>query len=276
MELLNFLVTTYIVLLIARLFLPMGGEILFNPFLRFIVKLTEPVLQPLRRRIPSTRTGFDLSPLVAAVLFIIIRGFLLGLTQGAGVKGALFGSGSTLMNLLYGTLGILLLGTAFVSLGSAFSYSRFTQIMLALTDPIVHPLRRLTGYRERGFDWAPVLAMGLLIAARTGIVLGIDHITEGLTAAESARSVFGQSTYFLADTLITFLMIVMIARAVVSWVNIDPYNPLVQTIIFYSDPILTPIRRIVPAWSVGLDFSPMFGVILLMVIRVVVHQLKLR
>ena len=273
MELFNFLITVYIVLLIARLFLPLGGEILFNPFLRFIVKLTEPVLQPLRRRVPTTRTGFDLSPLVATVVLILVRGFVLGLYEGLGARGALLKTGLTLMDLCYVVLGILLLGTVFVSLGSAFSYSRFTQIMLALTDPVVHPLRRLTGYRERGLDWAPVLGLALLIAARTALVLGILKIGGASIPGADIRSVMIQSTYILVDALITFLMIVMIARAIVSWINIDPYNPLVQTIIFFSDPILTPIRRIVPAWSVGLDFSPMFGIILLMIARYMVRQI---
>jgi uncharacterized protein YggT (Ycf19 family) len=210
---------------------------------------------------------------VAALLFVIMRGFLLGLYEGLDATGALLKSGLTLMNLLYGALGILLLGALFVSLGSAFSYSRFTQILLALTDPVLHPLRRLMGFRERGLDWTPVLGLAFLLVVRTAIVLGLLSLIGGATGAVSVRSVFTQSAYILVDTLITFLMIIMIARVIVSWINIDTYNPLVQTIIFFSDPILTPIRRIIPAWSVGLDFSPMFGIILLMVARYMVHRL---
>ena len=272
MELFNFLITLYIILLIVRLFLPWSGELLFNPLYRVIVKLTEPVLQPLRRIVPRTRTGFDASPLVGAIVFVLLRGFILGLARGLNGSGALLTSGVALMNLFYGALGILLLGVVFVSIGSAFSYSRFTQVMLALTDPIIHPVRRLTGYRERGLDWAPIVGMVMLIALRTAIVYGLFHITGGSDQSLNIRSMLAESTFLLVDTLITFLMIAMIARAVVSWINLDPYNPLVQTVIFFSDPILTPIRRAVPAWTMGLDFSPMFGVILLMIVRYVVHR----
>lgn len=272
MELFNFLITTYIVLIVARLFLPLGGEIMFNPFLRAIIKLTEPVLQPLRRWVPLTRTGFDPSPLVAAVLLVLVRGFLLGLYEGLGAGGALLRSGITFVNLAFVIMGILLLGVMFVSLGSAFSYSRFTQIIMAVTDPVVHPLRRITGYRERGLDWAPVLGMVMLVGVRSAIVLGVLKIVGMPGSAVDIRGILSQSTYLLVDTLITFLMVVMIARVAVSWIGIPAHNPLVQAIIFYTDPILTPIRRIVPAGSVGLDFSPMFGIILLMIVRYAMRQ----
>ncbi|MFQ6093203.1 MAG: YggT family protein [bacterium] len=273
MELFNFLITVYIVLLFSRLFLPVGGELLFNPLLRTIVKLTEPLLQPLRRVVPPRRTGFDPSPLVAATLLLLIRGFLLGLSEGLGAKGALLRSGLVLVDFVYRAYGVLLLGVVFVSLGSAFSHSRFTQIMLNMTDPTLHPLRRFTGYRERGLDWAPLIGMALLIAVRTAVVLSVLHILGASEHPANIRGATVESTYILVDTLITFLMVVMIARVVVSWINLDPYNPLVQAVIFFSDPILTPIRRLIPAWTVGLDFSPMFGIILLMVVRYMVHRI---
>ncbi|UCE19396.1 MAG: YggT family protein [Gemmatimonadota bacterium] len=272
MELLNFLITLYIILLLVRLFLPWSGELLFNPLYRGIVKLTEPVLQPLRRIVPKTRTGFDVSPLVGAIVLILLRGFILGLAQGLKGSGALLVSAVGLLNLIYGAVGILLLGVLFVSMGSAFSYSRFTQVMLALTDPIIYPIRRFTGFRERGVDWAPVVGIVLVIGLRSALMYGLFHMSGASHQIPNIRNIFAESTYLMVDTLITFLMIVMIARAVVSWINLDPYNPLVQTVIFFSDPILTPIRRAVPAWTMGLDFSPMFGVILLMIVRYVVHR----
>jgi uncharacterized protein YggT (Ycf19 family) len=210
--------------------------------------------------------------LVAAIILILLRGFLLGLYEGLGSGGALLKSGLVFLNLVYITMGILLLGIIFISLGSAFSYSRFTQIILALADPIIHPLRRLTGYRERGVDWAPVIGIVLLVVVRTVVVLGVLKIVGMPVVAVDVRGAFVQSAYLLVDTLITFLMVVMIARVVVSWINIPPHNPLVQAVIFFSDPILVPIRRVVPAWGGGLDFSPMFGIILLMVVRYVVRQ----
>ena len=112
----------------------------------------------------------------------------------------------------------------------------------------------------------------VLIGLRSVIVLGLLSILGLPEGIVGLRVILAQSTYLLVDTMITFLMVVMIARVIVSWINMPAHNSLVQVVIFFSDPILTPIRKIVPARNVGLDFSPMFGIILLMVARYVVRQ----
>jgi len=55
---------------------------------------------------------------------------------------------------------------------------------------------------------------------------------------------------------------VVIARAVISWVNPDPYNPIVRFLRQVTDPLLDRIRRYLPAMG-GLDLSP---IILIMAI----------
>ncbi|EAU54084.1 YggT family protein [Mariprofundus ferrooxydans] len=60
-------------------------------------------------------------------------------------------------------------------------------------------------------------------------------------------------------------MIVVIARAVLSWVSPDPYNPVVRIINQLSEPLLFPIRRRVP-YIGGIDFSPMIVLLILMFI----------
>ena len=49
---------------------------------------------------------------------------------------------------------------------------------------------------------------------------------------------------------------VVIARAVISWVNADPYNPIVRFLHQVTDPLLARIRKVVPIMG-GLDLSPM-------------------
>ena len=58
-------------------------------------------------------------------------------------------------------------------------------------------------------------------------------------------------------------MIVVVARAVLSWVSPDPYNPLVRIIIQLSEPMLYPVRRRVP-YIGGIDWSPMIVILVLM------------
>ena len=67
--------------------------------------------------------------------------------------------------------------------------------------------------------------------------------------------------FILAVTkLINFVfdayIIIVIARVIISWVNADPYNPIVRFLIQATEPLLSRIRRYVPLLG-GLDLSPM-------------------
>src|SRR2546426_11903863 len=57
--------------------------------------------------------------------------------------------------------------------------------------------------------------------------------------------------------LLWFYMWVLIARVVVSWVNADPYNPIVRAIVSMTEPVLYRIRRSLPIFAGGIDFSPL-------------------
>jgi len=49
---------------------------------------------------------------------------------------------------------------------------------------------------------------------------------------------------------------IIIARVVISWVNADPYNPIVRAIYSVTEPVLYRIRRALPVFGGGIDFSP--------------------
>jgi YggT family protein len=51
-------------------------------------------------------------------------------------------------------------------------------------------------------------------------------------------------------------MWIIIARAVLSWVNPDPHNPIVQFIHRLTDPLLYRVRKWIPIQGGGIDFSP--------------------
>lgn len=50
---------------------------------------------------------------------------------------------------------------------------------------------------------------------------------------------------------------IIIARAVLSWVNPDPFNPIVRFLYRVTEPVLRPIRHRLPTFAMGLDLSPM-------------------
>jgi len=72
--------------------------------------------------------------------------------------------------------------------------------------------------------------------------------------------VLGNLIYTLANLIELVLnayLIIVIARAVLSWVNPDPNNPIVRLIHRVTEPVLRPIRDRLPTVAMGLDLSPM-------------------
>jgi YggT family protein len=51
-------------------------------------------------------------------------------------------------------------------------------------------------------------------------------------------------------------MRIIIARAVISWVNPDPYNPIVQFLYRVTEPVLARVRSWLPFGNMGIDISP--------------------
>lgn len=56
-------------------------------------------------------------------------------------------------------------------------------------------------------------------------------------------------------------MWIIIARAVISWVSPDPYNPIVQFLYRATEPVLEPIRRKLPGGGFGIDLSPLIAIL---------------
>lgn len=59
----------------------------------------------------------------------------------------------------------------------------------------------------------------------------------------------------LVELMITILYWLIIVRALISWVNPDPFNPIVQFLYRTTDPILAPIRKFLPPLG-PIDISP--------------------
>ena len=68
----------------------------------------------------------------------------------------------------------------------------------------------------------------------------------------------------IIDIVLTLYMWIVIFRAIISWVNPDPYNQIVIFLYRVTEPVLRPILRKLPMSNAGIDFSPV--VILLVII----------
>ncbi|MBI4313094.1 MAG: YggT family protein [Chloroflexi bacterium] len=64
----------------------------------------------------------------------------------------------------------------------------------------------------------------------------------------------------------TFFYIVIFARVILSWFPAQRSNPVVQLVYLVTEPILAPLRRVLPNFGM-LDLSPMIAMILILVIQ---------
>ncbi len=70
----------------------------------------------------------------------------------------------------------------------------------------------------------------------------------------------------VADWVLTLYMYVIIARALISWVNPDPWNPIVQFLERATEPVLAPIRRWL-GWRMGIDLSPVVAILIIVFLQ---------
>jgi len=73
------------------------------------------------------------------------------------------------------------------------------------------------------------------------------------------------------DVVLFTYMIVVIGRAVISWVSPDPYNPIVRFLYNATEPLMYRIRRYLPMLG-GIDLSPLVLILALMFLRIFLVQ----
>ncbi len=72
--------------------------------------------------------------------------------------------------------------------------------------------------------------------------------------------------------LIEILWWLIVIRALLSWVNPDPYNPIVQFIERATEPFLQPFRQWIPTYKIGIDLSPILALLFLYFLKIFVVQ----
>ncbi|MDD5099718.1 MAG: YggT family protein [Syntrophales bacterium] len=71
----------------------------------------------------------------------------------------------------------------------------------------------------------------------------------------------------IVDVALTVYLWLIIIRSVLSWVNPDPYNPIVRFIYQVTEPVMAPIRRWLPIRGMGIDFSPIIILLLILFLQ---------
>jgi len=151
----------YLLVLAIRLILAYAQANYFNPITRLVIKLTQPLVGPLRRIIPNYRR-IEFSTLVLIIIFELLKiSFLFALTVGIPnililIEVAIISA----LKLLLQTFFYAILLQAIISWFQP-SETPATQILRQLSSPILHPLQRIIP-PVSGFDITPIPALLLL------------------------------------------------------------------------------------------------------------------
>jgi YggT family protein len=73
--------------------------------------------------------------------------------------------------------------------------------------------------------------------------------------------------YQLIDLVFQVYILIVLARALISWVGPDPYNPIVRFLCGATDPVLDRLRRLVPLQFGGIDLTPLALLLALYVVK---------
>lgn len=137
-------------------------------------------------------------------------------------------------------------------------YNPVSQFVVKLTSPVLRPLRKvIPGYA--GLDLSALLLAWLLKACEFAILtllMGLDR---------NPLAALAWALPALVSLVISIFLFAVLIRAILSWVNPDPYNPAVALLGDLTDPIMRPAQRLIPPMS-GIDLSPMavmIGLVLL-------------
>jgi YggT family protein len=138
--------------------------------------------------------------------------------------------------------------------------AQMAQFTFTLTDWLVRPMRRIVP-GVGGFDWASLIGAFLVVLLANSILFFAGMPGEVV--------VLGALFRFL-NWIIYGFMALLIIEAVFSWIN--PHAPLAPFIHALNDPLLRPLRRVIPPIG-GIDFSVLVALLLLQVVLMVIGRI---
>jgi len=173
-------------------------------------------------------------------------------------------AGQIIIQFVFGALIALIVLRVLLQWVRANFYNPICQFLYKATNPVLMPLRKIVP------SWRNLDIAGIALAwVVTALKLVLLYATLG-----EALGVLGLVVLSLAD-LIDFVLllyiVLILARVVISFVGADSYHPIVPLVMQLTEPVLKPIRRVLPSVS-GIDFSPMVALLAITLARVLIAK----
>ena len=128
-----------------------------------------------------------------------------------------------------------------------------------LSDWLVRPLRRIVP-GVGGYDWASLIGAFLVVLLASSVLF---------LGGVPGSVVFQNALYRFLNWILYGFMALLVIEAIFSWIN--PQAPLAPLVRALNDPLLRPLRRVVPLLG-GLDLSLLVALILLQIAQLLLRM----
>ena len=152
-------------------------------------------------------------------------------------------------------------------------FNAIARFCRSTVDPIIAPIERRVvragGSPASAALWALVAVVigGILLLTLLDIIR-LEVVRSIIASQEGAAGIF----HLLVNWTFTILKAAIVVRVISSWLPISPYSAWVHWSYRLSEPILKPLRRIVPVLG-GLDLTPIVAYILLGITQSLLYRL---
>lgn len=173
-----------------------------------------------------------------------------------------------LIEISFTILGAAFLARAWLHAIRFHPFNPFSQLIFRMTEWLCKPLRAVLP-SGKSVDWASLL--GVYLVALFYLIFMWVLATRSLPSTEMIGSGMIAAAVTMGRWALNLIIWMTLIQAILSWVNpMAPVMPLLRTL---TDPLLEPIRRILPNFS-GFDFSPLALLILAQIALMMLNRIS--
>jgi YggT family protein len=179
-----------------------------------------------------------------------------------------------IINTLFDLYILLVLLRFLLQMLRADFYNPVSQFIVRLTTPPLRLLRRVIP-SVAGQDSAAIVLCLVVIYAKFMLMrlLSIPAVhIGGVMAPIGSVSYGGLFVFCIADLIaltFTVFLVAVIIQVILSWVSPGHYNPVIGLVNKLAEPVLRPLRRLLPSMG-GIDLSPLLASLLLLVAKMLI------
>ena len=170
------------------------------------------------------------------------------------------GATQFLIQTLFDLYAYLVLARVLLQAVRADFYNPISQFVVKATDPLLKPLHRVLPLRP--IDVGGVLVFFLVVLIKLGLLIFM------VSKVSPSMSIWIVSTLLNCfGLLIGFYIYAIFMLVIFSWIQPGSYNPISLLLHQITEPLIAPLRRIIPAAG-GIDWAPMALMLLLYLIKI--------